>query len=1001
MNKKNAARSRISPVLALIGWLFLLVLPCLLVSISIDMFFENSRKRNAEMIRPQLTNELNLFVEELSVEHWLKTRLQEFDRQAGFVDHSQMKRQDCARKFSSLQAQKVRQKLEDFLGVRIACLFFYGPDTDKAGFDCVDDKLVDVKRIPEILLRRMLGFLNRQNEREALFSKRTADFIKSMIAKNGLKRAQNSVQFLLRTTFGNITSFLPQPFELTKTVSAKLGHTGPAYFYFAPATLTRENSRYNLGGYIAVIREQDVNVRKVIRSAISSGSKGKVRRNVYWSDKRLKFPDHYKTELVTGFVSNESGEYLRAIVPEKLMVNLLQRGTIKVGNIERFHRQIPVIEVFTPSEFLQHPLYAHRKNFKFVLMLAAVFGTALFLRLALYGMNMSMSVSFKILLAVICASLLPVASMVLAYLTDAEFEKNSSRQLIRQYLTLRQSILQKQVYSRISAYERQAIDLAIKLDEVRSFQDLENELKEYLKFGLAQGAYIQKLFNQSVYISSATENSEFKLLPIQLEVQSMLARTFMEFLCQSPYIGMKTSSLARALSDGMSQMDTLNDFLIRSGQIVKIMRASRRHRFCSLSLFETLLNGYSVPSTLLILNYSITQLLEAIFTDLASQVILTESWGEYQIDLAIGFVDETKVEFSDQLVSASLEKEDLRPLVSLCNLLKRDIYHDIDEGDKTGVVMVKYDENLPFVSVLKALKKSKSGNGLIGSEILWPIVYLLIFMPGILIFSKLLFIEPIEEFSNGLRQIASGDLGHRLVLQTGDEFEELSEAFNKMTKGLVEKERLTKYVSDDVIKAVSEDDSQVLKPGGELIRATVLFCEPVGFADFTAENEPALVVRSLNFFLAESSKICAEHHGTIDKIIDNTLMIVFREQKGGQNHVLKACCAALNLAHNFNSQNQNFSFALKCGVSTGQVISGKIGSNTGKLDFTVIGDTVNMAARLKTMAGMADKTGILVSENVAAEIEDCSELREISAIKIKGKSGNHKVFELLNLNEAS
>jgi adenylate cyclase len=276
--------------------------------------------------------------------------------------------------------------------------------------------------------------------------------------------------------------------------------------------------------------------------------------------------------------------------------------------------------------------------------------------------------------------------------------------------------------------------------------------------------------------------------------------------------------------------------------------------------------------------------------------------------------------------------------------------------------------------------------------------YLTSLLLSIILLSQLFFIDPIHKLSSGFSRISQGRLATKISLESGDEFEKLGSAINAMTQELIQKEKLAEFVSDEVLKLVRDEDAMVMKPGGELLEATMMFCEPCGFSDWAMHRSPAETVLMLNNFIAEVAEVCSEFYGSIDKLDDATIMVVFRSRSEAEANEQRACRAALRLSQKLNKEHAKFPFNVKSGISSGMVVSGKIGSNTGKLDFTVIGDAVNTAARLKSIAeGLATNSRILVSQAMAEKISAVAELRAITDVTIKGKAGKHKVFELLNI----
>ncbi|MBP5469980.1 MAG: adenylate/guanylate cyclase domain-containing protein, partial [Candidatus Riflebacteria bacterium] len=132
-----------------------------------------------------------------------------------------------------------------------------------------------------------------------------------------------------------------------------------------------------------------------------------------------------------------------------------------------------------------------------------------------------------------------------------------------------------------------------------------------------------------------------------------------------------------------------------------------------------------------------------------------------------------------------------------------------------------------------------------------------------------------------------------------------------------------------------------------------------------------------------------------DKLVEDTVMIVFRKTKPDENIVLNACKTALLIKERLKRELPDFS--INVGIASGEAVSGKIGSRKGKLDYTVIGYAVNLAARLKLLAYKAKNTGILLCPNSIRQIHGACRLNFIERINVKGI--NNRSFPLYELVE--
>ncbi|MBU1109648.1 MAG: adenylate/guanylate cyclase domain-containing protein [Candidatus Riflebacteria bacterium] len=165
--------------------------------------------------------------------------------------------------------------------------------------------------------------------------------------------------------------------------------------------------------------------------------------------------------------------------------------------------------------------------------------------------------------------------------------------------------------------------------------------------------------------------------------------------------------------------------------------------------------------------------------------------------------------------------------------------------------------------------------------------------------------------------------------------------------------------------------------------------------DRDSDKSPGNIVELINLFLDVSHAICTQNGGVIDKIIGNTLMMFFRGSLSGDNHQLKACNTALQIMAAFADEGSSRKFLFSGGMSSGNLVSGKIGSRTGKLDYTVIGDAANMAARLKSHAEHLEIPAVICSDSLTSLRSDLMIIKPEAEIRIKGKIDRCRIYRLV------
>jgi adenylate cyclase len=154
------------------------------------------------------------------------------------------------------------------------------------------------------------------------------------------------------------------------------------------------------------------------------------------------------------------------------------------------------------------------------------------------------------------------------------------------------------------------------------------------------------------------------------------------------------------------------------------------------------------------------------------------------------------------------------------------------------------------------------------------------------------------------------------------------------------------------------------------------------------------LVESLNNLIYWGDTIARSYGGVLDKVIEDTLMLVFRDS----NEIL-APQAVRGASAIIQIKEQLKALGIKtyAGIASGMVVSGKIGSRLGKLDYTVIGDTVNMAARLKGISSSFNEGLTIVAPSTIRKLKGAGRVRFIARMPIKGKSREYPIYELISM----
>jgi len=239
-------------------------------------------------------------------------------------------------------------------------------------------------------------------------------------------------------------------------------------------------------------------------------------------------------------------------------------------------------------------------------------------------------------------------------------------------------------------------------------------------------------------------------------------------------------------------------------------------------------------------------------------------------------------------------------------------------------------------------------------------------------------------------------------VKTGDELEQLASGFNTMVDGLQERDKLKttfgKYMTEAVMEHLMAGKVQL---GGETLTATILFSDIRSFTSISEKMDAKALVTLLNEYFTEMVDVVIEEDGVVDKYIGDAIMAVFGAPVTKNDDALHAVRAAVGMRKALAKLNETLKqrgmTPLKTGIGihTGEVVAGNIGSEK-RMEYTVIGDTVNLASRLESSTkelGVA----VLISEDTYVLVKDHIDARAVKEITVKGREKPVMTYEVLGL----
>jgi adenylate cyclase len=256
---------------------------------------------------------------------------------------------------------------------------------------------------------------------------------------------------------------------------------------------------------------------------------------------------------------------------------------------------------------------------------------------------------------------------------------------------------------------------------------------------------------------------------------------------------------------------------------------------------------------------------------------------------------------------------------------------------------------------------------------------------------------PVGELAEATREIGRGNYLYKVNMRRNDELGDLGRAFDKMgrelwSKMLMEKS-FGKYVGSEVLRMIMANlENTWLK--GTRTEATIIFSDIRGFTAFSEANEPEEVVDRINQYFDIAASVIHEHGGFIDKFIGDAVLAVFGAPVYRQNHIECAVKAASDMQKKLKSASRNGNHllaAIGISIHSGILVSGNIGSSE-RMEYTVIGDTVNMASRMNGFAGPGE---IIISKTIYEHMGGKIETEPLPPRPVKGKTGTYEFFRVL------
>ncbi|HUX52025.1 MAG TPA: adenylate/guanylate cyclase domain-containing protein [Spirochaetia bacterium] len=229
---------------------------------------------------------------------------------------------------------------------------------------------------------------------------------------------------------------------------------------------------------------------------------------------------------------------------------------------------------------------------------------------------------------------------------------------------------------------------------------------------------------------------------------------------------------------------------------------------------------------------------------------------------------------------------------------------------------------------------------------------------------------------------------------------ELKEKMNVVVEERrVIKDMFARYLSTEVVDSLMKNP-ELVKPGGDKKNATVFFGDIRGYTSFSEDKPPEYIIGVLNAYFSEAVEIVIRNKGFIDKFIGDAIMAVWGvPMQSEEMDAVGAVTSALEIQDLIRSSDRTFfkgeasKLQVGIGLHTGPLVAGNLGS-IRRLNYSVIGDTVNVAARLE---GVAKGGEVIITQDTRDLIGDRFKVKQLAAVKVKGKAEPITIFSVLKV----
>lgn len=256
--------------------------------------------------------------------------------------------------------------------------------------------------------------------------------------------------------------------------------------------------------------------------------------------------------------------------------------------------------------------------------------------------------------------------------------------------------------------------------------------------------------------------------------------------------------------------------------------------------------------------------------------------------------------------------------------------------------------------------------------------------------------KPVHELVAATEQVRQGNYDVKVAVRSHDEIGQLATSFNEMAEGLKLNRKYQRLLSQIADRMVAEQLINVEGAlGGEMREVSVLFCDIRGFTRMTATMQPPEIIALLNEHMTAMTALVHQHGGVVDKFVGDMIMVLFGAPSAFGDDAIRASQCALRMVLRRDELNATgpWSFQVGIGIATGTVVAGCMGSEQ-RLDYTVLGERVNLASRL---CSQAESGEVLIDETTMEKLGITASAERLENLALKGFPETVTAYRLMGL----